>query len=42
MGYSTILVDRADAVATVTLNRPEARNALDLVMRRGRPLLGGR
>ena len=34
MGYSTILVDRADAVATITLNRPEARNALDLVMRR--------
>jgi enoyl-CoA hydratase/carnithine racemase len=34
MGYSTILVDRADGVATITLNRPEARNALDLVMRR--------
>src|SRR5260370_41629848 len=34
MGYSTILVDRADGVATITLNRPEARNALDLVMPR--------
>ena len=34
MGYSTILVDRTDGVATITLNRPEARNALDLVMRR--------
>ena len=33
MGYETILVDRADAVATVTLNRPEARNALDARMR---------
>jgi 2-(1,2-epoxy-1,2-dihydrophenyl)acetyl-CoA isomerase len=34
MGYSTILVDRTDGIATITLNRPEARNALDLVMRR--------
>jgi 2-(1,2-epoxy-1,2-dihydrophenyl)acetyl-CoA isomerase len=34
MGQRTILVDRADGVATVTLNRPEARNAIDLVMRR--------
>ena len=34
MGYQTLLVDRAGAVATITLNRPEARNALDLVMRR--------
>lgn len=34
MGYQTILLDRADGVATVTLNRPEARNAIDLVMRR--------
>jgi 2-(1,2-epoxy-1,2-dihydrophenyl)acetyl-CoA isomerase len=33
MGYQTILVDRSDAIATVTLNRPEARNALDLTMR---------
>ena len=34
MGYRTILVDRTDPVATITLHRPEARNALDLVMRR--------
>ena len=34
MGYGTILVDRTDGVATITLNRPQARNALDLVMRR--------
>lgn len=34
MGYGTILVDRTDGIATVTLNRPEARNAIDLVMRR--------
>ena len=34
MGYQTLLLDRDGAVATVTLNRPEARNALDLVMRR--------
>lgn len=27
-----VLVDREDAIATVTLNRPEARNALDLPM----------
>jgi 2-(1,2-epoxy-1,2-dihydrophenyl)acetyl-CoA isomerase len=34
MGYQTLLVERKDAVATITLNRPEARNAIDLVMRR--------
>jgi 2-(1,2-epoxy-1,2-dihydrophenyl)acetyl-CoA isomerase len=33
MGYETILVDRADGVATVTFNRPEARNAIDARMR---------
>jgi feruloyl-CoA hydratase/lyase len=27
--YATILVDRADGVATVTLNRPEKRNAMN-------------
>jgi len=34
MGYQTLLVDRAGAVTTITLNRPDARNALDMVMRR--------
>jgi 2-(1,2-epoxy-1,2-dihydrophenyl)acetyl-CoA isomerase len=34
MGYATIVLERAGAVATITLNRPEARNALDLTMRR--------
>jgi 2-(1,2-epoxy-1,2-dihydrophenyl)acetyl-CoA isomerase len=33
MGYSTLLLDRADGIATLTLNRPQARNALDLAMR---------
>ncbi len=32
MGYQALLVDRADGIATVTMNRPEARNALDLTM----------
>lgn len=30
MGYEYIMLDRADAVATITLNRPEAFNALHL------------
>lgn len=34
MGYQTLFQSRSGAVATVTLNRPEARNALDIVMRR--------
>jgi 2-(1,2-epoxy-1,2-dihydrophenyl)acetyl-CoA isomerase len=34
MGYQTLLVERSGAVVTVTLNRPEARNALDMTMRR--------
>ena len=34
MGYETIITDRSGAIATITLNRPEARNALDLTMRR--------
>jgi len=34
VGYQTLLVERADGIATITLNRPEARNALDLAMRR--------
>ena len=33
MGYTTLIVERAGAVATITLNRPGARNALDLAMR---------
>ena len=33
MGYQALLVDRADGIATITMNRPEARNALDLAMR---------
>ena len=33
MGYQTILVEKSDAVVTITLNRPEARNALNLEMR---------
>jgi len=33
MGYSTLIVERAGAIATITLNRPAARNALDLAMR---------
>lgn len=34
MGYQTLFHERSGAVATITLNRPEARNALDMVMRR--------
>jgi 2-(1,2-epoxy-1,2-dihydrophenyl)acetyl-CoA isomerase len=33
VGFQTILIERANGVATLTLNRPEARNALDLAMR---------
>ena len=33
MGYQTLLVERTGSRATITLNRPEARNALDLTMR---------
>lgn len=33
MGYQTLTVQRAGAVTTITLNRPEARNALDLALR---------
>ena len=34
MGYQTLLFERDAAIATITLNRPQALNALDLVMRR--------
>jgi 2-(1,2-epoxy-1,2-dihydrophenyl)acetyl-CoA isomerase len=33
MGESTVLLERADGIVTLTLNRPEARNALNLAMR---------
>jgi len=33
VGYQTLLVERAGAIATITLNRPDARNAIDLTMR---------
>jgi len=33
MGYKALLVDRVDGIATLTMNRPEARNALDIQMR---------
>jgi 2-(1,2-epoxy-1,2-dihydrophenyl)acetyl-CoA isomerase len=33
MGGRTVLVEQGDGIATLTLNRPEARNALDLAMR---------
>jgi 2-(1,2-epoxy-1,2-dihydrophenyl)acetyl-CoA isomerase len=33
VGYQTLLVEHTGALATITLNRPEARNAIDLVMR---------
>jgi 2-(1,2-epoxy-1,2-dihydrophenyl)acetyl-CoA isomerase len=33
VGYQTLLVERAGAVATITLDRPDARNAIDLTMR---------
>jgi 2-(1,2-epoxy-1,2-dihydrophenyl)acetyl-CoA isomerase len=34
VGYTTLFHERRGAVTTVTLNRPEARNALDIAMRR--------
>jgi len=34
VGYQTLIVERGGAIATITLNRPDARNAIDLTMRR--------
>ena len=34
MSYQTLIVEQAGAIATITLNRPEARNALDFTLRR--------
>src|SRR5439155_1239341 len=34
VAYETLIVDQAGAIVTITLNRPEARNALDFAMRR--------
>jgi len=34
VGYETLIVDQTGAIATITLNRPEARNALDFAMSR--------
>ena len=33
MSYETLIVDQAGPIGTITLNRPEARNALDFTMR---------
>lgn len=33
MGFSTILLEKSESISTLTLNRPEARNAVDVVMR---------
>jgi 2-(1,2-epoxy-1,2-dihydrophenyl)acetyl-CoA isomerase len=33
VGYETLLVEQAEGIVTITLNRPGARNALDLAMR---------
>ena len=33
MSHETLIVDQAGPIATITLNRPEARNALDFTMR---------
>jgi 2-(1,2-epoxy-1,2-dihydrophenyl)acetyl-CoA isomerase len=34
VGYQTLISERDGGIATITLNRPQALNALDLVMRR--------
>ena len=32
MGYETVLVDKADSIATITLNRPEELNVISIAM----------
>ena len=39
--YETVLVDRTDAVATITMNRPERRNALNRPLERDRGVVAG-
>src|SRR6267143_2263145 len=34
MSYEALIVDQSGPIGTITLNRPEARNALDVAMRR--------
>ncbi len=34
MSYETLIVDQSGSIGTITLNRPDARNALDFAMRR--------
>jgi 2-(1,2-epoxy-1,2-dihydrophenyl)acetyl-CoA isomerase len=34
VGFETLIVEQTGTVSTITLNRPEARNALDITMRR--------
>jgi 2-(1,2-epoxy-1,2-dihydrophenyl)acetyl-CoA isomerase len=34
VGYQTLVLDRSGSIAIITLNRPDARNALDMAMRR--------
>ena len=33
MGYETLLLEKSGAIATITMHRPDARNALDITMR---------
>lgn len=33
MGYETLIVETSGAIATITMHRPDARNALDITMR---------
>jgi enoyl-CoA hydratase/carnithine racemase len=33
MGYETLILEKTGAIATITMHRPDARNALDITMR---------